>query len=180
MNLDSMTNGSSSVILLIFLAVAVVTDIHRRRIPNVLVALMLGCGIVLNLSFLGVPGALSVLGGVVMGLLILIPFYALGGLGAGDVKLLVGVGSFLGPWGVLLAGVSTLVLGGVLGIAAIFWQRVGTVMAARALSIAPSVPIEASAVRIPYSLAIAAGTLVVLYRHGAVMSLLLTTRAFPV
>jgi prepilin peptidase CpaA len=174
MNLDSMTNGSSSVILLIFLAVAVVTDIHRRRIPNVLVALMLGCGIVLNLSFLGVPGALSVLGGVVVGFLILIPFYALGGLGAGDVKLLVGVGSFLGPWGVLLAGVSTLVLGGVLGIAAIFWQRIGTVMAARSLSIPPSVPIEASAVRIPYSLAIAAGTLVVLYRHGAAMSLMLT------
>ena len=122
MNLDSMTNGSSSVILLMFLAVAVVTDIHQRRIPNVLVALMLGCGIVLNLSFLGVTGALSVLGGVVMGLLILIPVYALGGLGAGDVKLLVGVGSFLGPWGVLLAGVSTLVLGGVLGIAVIFWQ----------------------------------------------------------
>jgi len=174
MNLDTMTNGSSSVILLIFLAVAVVTDIHQRRIPNVLVALMLGCGIVLNLSFLGVPGALSVLGGVVMGLLILIPVYALGGLGAGDVKLLVGVGSFLGPWGVLLAGVSTLVLGGVLGIAVIFWQRVATVMAARYLSISPSVPIEASAVRIPYSLAIAAGTLVVLYRHGTAMSLPLT------
>jgi len=47
-------------------------------------------------------------------------------------------------------------------------------MAARYLSISPSVPIEASAVRIPYSLAIAAGTLVVLYRDGAAMSLLLT------
>ena len=163
MNLDTITYGSSSLILLIFLAVAVATDIHRRRIPNVLVAIMLGCGIVLHMSFLGGSGALPAFGGVVTGFLILIPFYALGGLGAGDVKLLAGVGSFLGPWGVVLAGVFTLALGGVLGLAVIFWQRVGSVLAARFLSIHPSVPIETSAVKIPYSLAIAAGTLAALY-----------------
>ncbi len=163
MNLDNLTYGSSSLILLIFLAVAIATDIQRHRIPNVLVAFMLGCGIVLHSSFLGGAGTLSALAGVVAGFLILVPFYALGGLGAGDVKLLVGVGSFLGPWGVAVAGVSTLALGGLLGLAVILWQRVGTVLAARYLSIPPSVSVETSVVKIPYSLAIAAGTLVALY-----------------
>ncbi len=163
MILDKFTYRSSSLILLIFLAVAVATDLHLRRIPNILVAMMLSWGIVIHCSFLGSAGALSALAGIVAGFLILLPFYALGGLGAGDVKLLVGVGSFLGPWGVALAGVSTLVLGGVLGLAIILWQRVGTVMAARYLSIPPSVPVETSVVKIPYSIAITAGTLVALY-----------------
>ena len=163
MNLDNLTYGSSSLILLIFLAVAIATDIHRNRIPDVLVAIMLGCGIALHCSFLGGAGALSALGGGVAAFLILIPFYAIGAFGAGDVKLLVGVGSFLGPWGVAVAGVSTLALGGLLGLAVIFWQRVGTVLAARYLSIPPSAPVETSVVKIPYSLAITAGTLVALY-----------------
>ncbi len=163
MNLDNVTYGSSSLVLLIFLAVAIATDVHRHRIPNVLVTIMLGCGIVLHSSFLGGAGALSALTGAVAGFLILIPFYAVGGIGGGDVKLLLGVGSFLGPWGVAVAGASTLALGGLLGIAIIFWQRVGKILAARYLSIPPSIPVETSIVKIPYSLAITAGTLVALY-----------------
>jgi len=84
-------------------------------------------------------------------------------MGAGDVKLLAGVGSFLGPWGVALAGVFTLAFGGVLGLAVIFWQRIGMVLAARFLSIPPSVAVDIRAVKIPYSLAITAGTLAALY-----------------
>ena len=163
MTLDNLTYGSSSLILLIFLAVAIATDLHRHRIPNVLVVIMLGCGIVLHSSFMGGAGVLSALSGVVAGFLILIPFYALGGIGGGDVKLLIGVGSFLGPWSVALAGVFTLALGGLLGLAVIFWHRIGAVLAARYLSIPPPAPIEASVVKIPYSLAITAGTLVALY-----------------
>ena len=164
MNLDYIMYGSSSLILLSFLAVAVATDIHhQRRIPNVLVSVMVGCGLVSQMSFLGGAGAISAIVGVLAGFLILIPFYALGGMGAGDVKLLAGVGSFLGPWGVAHAGVFTLVFGGVLGLAVIFWHRIGMVLAARFLSLSPSVAVDIRAVKIPYSLAIAAGALTALY-----------------
>ncbi len=164
MNLDYIMYGSSSLILLSFLAVAVATDIHhQRRIPNVLVSVMVGCGIVSQISFSGGAGATLAVGGVLAGFLILIPFYSLGGMGAGDVKLLAGVGSFLGPWGVAHAGVFTLAFGGVLGLAVIFWQRIGMVLAARFLSIPPSVSVDIRAAKIPYSLAIAAGTLAALY-----------------
>jgi prepilin peptidase CpaA len=159
-DLDSITNGSSSVIVLLFLLVAVSMDLYRREIPNVLVALMLGCGIVLQASFLGTSGVLSALGGVLAGFMILIPFYALGGLGAGDVKLLASVGGFLGPWGVAVAGLATLLVGGVLGLIVILWQRVGTVLVARFFSIPPRERVDENEVKIPYSIAIAIGTVV--------------------
>ncbi len=121
------------------------------------------CGIVLQTAFLGKSGVLLALGGVVAGFSILIPFYALGGLGAGDVKLLAGVGGFLGPWGIAVAGLYTLIFGGVIGLIVIFWQRIGAILVARYLSIPPSAALEESEVKIPYSIAVAAGTIAALY-----------------
>jgi hypothetical protein len=72
----------------------------------------------------GAAGLAASAAGVVVGFLILIPLYALGGMGAGDVKLLAAAGSFLGPWGALLAGIFTLLAGGALGLGALIWQRI--------------------------------------------------------
>ena len=156
------TNNGTALLLLVFLGCAVLTDLARRQIPNLLVAAMLGCGIIFQTALLGKSGFLLSLGGIVVGFSILVPFYALGGLGAGDVKLLAGVGGFLDPWGVAVVGVSTLLVGGVIGVLVVLWQRVGKVLAARYLSIPPSASME-EAVKIPYSLAIAAGTVAAFY-----------------
>jgi prepilin peptidase CpaA len=149
--------------MLMFLGVGVATDLHQRRIPNWLIAMMFVLGISLNTIYLGGIGTRMALGGILTGTLILIPFFALGGMGAGDVKFLAGVGSFLGPWGVAVAGMYTLLLGGVLGLAVIAWQRVGPVFTSRFSSIPPSVSAAKSEVTIPYSVAIAAGTIAALY-----------------
>ena len=153
--------------LLAFLGVGVTIDLHQRRIPNWLVAMMLVIGISLNTINLGVSGSGLALSGMLAGALILIPFYAIGGMGAGDVKFLAGVGSFVGPWSVMIAGMLTLLLGGVLGLAIIFWQRIGLRFLARSSSIPSATPTEKSEVTIPYSLAIAAGTVAALHYWSA-------------
>jgi prepilin peptidase CpaA len=145
-------------LLLPFLAAAVTTDMLSRSIPNVLVILMLSCGVALQALSLTLGAVLWSLGGILVGFSILVPFYAFGGMGAGDVKLLAALGSFLGPWGTFVAGMGTLVVGGVLGLGVIAWRLL------RALRERPSPPLpaprEAEPVDLPYSLAIAAGAVI--------------------
>lgn len=147
---------STVALLLPFLAAAAGTDLLNRRIPNVLIVLMLGFGIALQGVSLSFGAVLWSLGGVLVGFLMLLPFYALGGMGAGDVKLLAAVGSFLGPYGALLAGLFTLIAGGVLGVAMLLWQRIEDWRARR--SPLPKARGEHSKY-LPYSLAISAGAL---------------------
>jgi len=111
----------TATLMLPFLGAAVASDILHRRIPNILVALMLACGLAVHLASLDDAGSalLASGSGAAVGFLILLPFYALGGMGAGDVKLLAAVGSFFGPSGALLAGIFTLVAGALLGLAVI-------------------------------------------------------------
>jgi prepilin peptidase CpaA len=52
----------------------------------------------------------------------LLPLYLIGGMGAGDVKLLGVAGAFLGPSGALLAGVTTFIAGAVFGLVWIAWR----------------------------------------------------------
>jgi prepilin peptidase CpaA len=81
-------------VLVVLLAVATVTDLKERRIPNALTATGILVGLALGLlqgqvaaSFLGLGAALAV------GL----PLFALGAVGGGDAKLLGAVGALLGP-----------------------------------------------------------------------------------
>lgn len=55
--------------------------------------------------------------GSAVGLISLLPLYSIGGMGAGDVKLMAGVGAWIGPAFTIWAFVSTAVVGGVIGLA---------------------------------------------------------------
>jgi len=61
----------------------------------------------------GLAGFLLSVSGLFLGLALLIGFYLLGGMGAGDVKLLAAVGSLLGPHGVFAAFLGTALAGGI-------------------------------------------------------------------
>lgn len=115
------------------LAAAVFTDVRSRRIPNhlVLVGLLAGLGLqasvtpgagLFNQPF-GALGLLPALGGMLLGLLLLLPMYALGAMGAGDVKLMAMVGVFLGPLDTLGATLASVLAGGVLALAVALAQR---------------------------------------------------------
>jgi prepilin peptidase CpaA len=162
--LTEIGHNAAFLLLLPFLAVAVTTDLSRRQIPNLLIVYMLGCGGVVQAVLFGSSGALQALSGLMVGLVLLLPFYASGGMGAGDVKLLAAAGTFLGPQGALLAGALTLGAGGLLALFLLAWCALVRVVNGR-LSIARTglAPPAATRLELPYSVAIAVGTLIAAY-----------------
>ena len=161
--LTDIGNNVAFVLLLPFLAIALTTDISRRHISNLLIAYMLVSGVVLQAALFGMSGLIAAVGGLVVGLVVLLPFYALGGMGAGDVKLLAAAGTFLGPEGALLAGVFTLAAGGVLALAVLAWYGLARYLRARMPNIRLAPVSGVAKLELPYSLAIAAGTLIAAY-----------------
>ncbi|MCV6612167.1 MAG: prepilin peptidase [Amphritea sp.] len=97
--------------LLFLLLFAVGKDLAQNRIPNLLSLgiLLLGCSI--QILSEGFTGILTSLTGLLTGLALLLPLYLLGGMGAGDVKLMAALGTLLGPFNTLIAVAFTLILG---------------------------------------------------------------------
>ncbi|MDQ3421171.1 MAG: A24 family peptidase [Acidobacteriota bacterium] len=153
-------------VLAVGLLSATVIDIKSRRIPNELTAGMAVLGMALAVS--GTSG-LSTVGsilGICFGLLLMMPGYTLGATGAGDVKLMAGVGAIVGPALVLSAFLFTAIAGGVLAlIVAIRRQRLAATLAGtgRLMAAPASAPREiraaSSARRFAYGPAIAIGSM---------------------
>ncbi len=103
--------------------IATIVDIRTRRIPNVLTATMAGAGVGLAVAGLdGVSPAAS-MGGLLVGLLLMLPGHALGATGAGDVKLMAAVGAIVGVHMVVTAFLFTAIAGGVLAVAVALRRR---------------------------------------------------------
>ncbi len=102
--------------LLILLALASACDIRSHRIPNLLSLAGLGLGLAEHGWRGGGAGLLLSLEGVAAACLALLP-YALGGLGAGDVKLLGAVGALMGPIFLLWTLPGAVFAGGLLALA---------------------------------------------------------------
>ena len=167
---------------------AVAHDLLFRRIPNSLVLAGSAFGILFQAfapegaGLFGSPaGALgfttALLGGLT-GLGLFLPMYALRTLGAGDVKLLAMIGVWLGPTGVAWAALWTLLVGGVLALAVALWtgalrgvlsnlyfMLTTTLLQAQAgRGVAIQAPARTTG-RLPYAVAIAAGTAVEVVRQ---------------
>jgi prepilin peptidase CpaA len=90
------------------------TDIQCRRIPNVLVAAGLVAALFVQCWLRGIPaGAMAWLAGAAVGFGLFMPFYLLRGMAAGDVKLLAMVGAWIGPLLVFYVALATALTGGV-------------------------------------------------------------------
>ncbi|MDD3935575.1 prepilin peptidase [Rhodoferax sp.] len=172
---------SLSVLALLVLT-ALVFDLRQRRIPNKLVLLMLGVGLLFNLIgpqtwlqgtglFTNYPGALGAKGallGALTGLAIFLPLYLLRAMGAGDVKLMAGIGSFVGPATAIDVALFILVTGGVLAVVRMVWVRKTQLVLFNVVtalgqwvpgSVAHFDPATQSADRMPYGVAMAVGLL---------------------
>jgi prepilin peptidase CpaA len=99
------------------LFVAAWTDVRSRRVSNEWLGLGLVAYVILSFLF-GLDPRTALVGGV-LGLLVFLPFYWLGGMGAADLKLMGLVGVYLGPHGLLYSALYTALAGGVLAVLAL-------------------------------------------------------------
>ena len=95
------------------LIVAAAIDIRVRKIPNLLSFPAMVAGLLYHSVVTGWNGLIFSAEGLVLGIgLFLIP-YMMGGMGAGDAKLMGAIGAIVGPKGVLTAALLTAVAGGI-------------------------------------------------------------------
>jgi prepilin peptidase CpaA len=106
----------------IILVEAAVIDGLKLRVPNWLTFHLVVGGLIYGARSHGTPGFLWALTGMGVGLATLLPLYAIGGMGAGDVKLMAGVGAWMGPAITFWAFVTSAVVGGVMAMAMVAWS----------------------------------------------------------
>ena len=82
--------------LIVMLILAVITDLSARKIPNILVLFGLIVSLFGQCFFSQGAGGLNWLAAVAVAFACFIPLYILRGMAAGDVKLMMAVGGFLG------------------------------------------------------------------------------------
>jgi prepilin peptidase CpaA len=122
------------ILLGILLSLAVWNDIKSRLIPNKIVFSGSLIGIALNTLInpgaglfndpFGGLGILNAIAGLGVGLIIMLPLYALHAMGAGDVKLMAMIGTFIGPLAIIKAALFSMVAGGLLALIVALWQGV--------------------------------------------------------
>ena len=154
---------------------AAVIDVRTRRIPNLLTFGTAGVALIYALWTNGLHGLALSAAGWATGIAVFLPMFLLRGMGAGDVKLLGAVGSWLGPGAVLYAALYSALAGGVLALIVgamhgylgkafsnlwgllTFWRTAG-------IQPLPGLTIDdAPGPRLAYGVAIAAGTFVAVW-----------------
>jgi prepilin peptidase CpaA len=121
-------------VLCLALIVAAVIDFWKLKVPNWLTFPLIVSGWVLGLGNSIYAGDFSYLGAsfalTLVGLGLLLPVYAIGGMGAGDVKMQMGFGAWVGAiyglnagfWIVVWAFAIAAVIGGVIALGMIWWR----------------------------------------------------------
>jgi prepilin peptidase CpaA len=171
------------VVLTMLVAIAAGFDVRLRRIPNWLVL----TGMVSSLSIQMLSGGanFSTWGfGLLVGFGLFLPLYMVRAMGAGDVKLMAMVGSFVGPLSAFAVVLTTLVAGGILATAAAIGngalrrtlENVRFVMTHTMIKTSngdgPQLEeLPASTGNLPYAVAITAGTVIHLLLERSGLSL---------
>jgi prepilin peptidase CpaA len=116
-------------IVSITLIVAAVIDGIKLKVPNWITFPMIVSGWLYSAISYSVAGELWYIGlawsiaGTALGLALLLPAYAVGGMGAGDVKLLAGIGAWVHCGNTLIAFCVTVIVGAIIAVGQIAWNR---------------------------------------------------------
>ena len=135
-------------------SLAAVIDVWSRRIPNWVTFGTLLAGVLINAWLHGFGGAINSLGGAALGLGMLLPFYAMRAIGAGDVKLLAAVGALVGPQALVSVAIYGALVGGAMSV--FILVRRGLLTRTLGDMLNGTLP-RRSGAKAPYGLAIASG-----------------------
>jgi prepilin peptidase CpaA len=105
------------------LVVAAVIDGVKLKVPNWITFPMILSGWTYSTLVFGWSGLLWSVVGTAVGLGLLLPAYSIGGMGAGDVKLLAGVGAWVGSTTTFYSFCVSAVLGGIIAVGMVFYRR---------------------------------------------------------
>lgn len=164
------------VALLLLVSIAAVNDLATRRIPNRFLLAGLLCALCLRMfSPYPLSSLTSALAGMAVGLGVFLPFYLLRGMAAGDVKMMAVVGAFAGPEQAFEAAVLSWCAGGVMALLLVvlrgrLLQVVRNIRGILCFGWVPTAAVTVPAAQtsvgsMPYGVAIAVGTIVMLVRH---------------
>jgi len=161
-----------------FIVACCVVDARTRRIPNVLSAGAMVAGLGLNTMYFGLGGLGVSLGGLLAAGAILLPTFAVGGIGAGDVKMMGAIGALLGPQ-LALAGLGLgMIFGGIIMLVHLArrgrlqeklgstWAMVASAALARSVEPLRAPAADPNAIALPYSVPLGLGTVAVLVVLG--------------
>jgi prepilin peptidase CpaA len=166
----------------VYFTLACCTDTLKAKIPNLLNLCLLIAAVTLNTINLGLQGFIMSIAGLGLGIGLLLLPYIMGGMGAGDVKALGALGALVGPINILHVFIYVGLFGG--GFAVLHylfhsdikssiregWQSVcASALTQKADYILPgNSPSRKSALRFPYSSAIALGYYSFIYWGGLI------------
>lgn len=176
------TDALGTVAFVIVALLAAVSDIRTRRIPNRLTVTGLAVFLLLRAP-LGWHSLMQGLEGAGLGLGIGVALFMLGGLGAGDAKLLAAVGAFFGPTEFFGAFGVTAVIGAIFAVVdaarrgvllLLFLQLVDVGGYLRSMSQGGAGRATTGSMRLPYGVPIAIGGIVWKFAGAAIMGALFT------
>jgi prepilin peptidase CpaA len=171
-----MPQAAADVALVVFVCAAAWWDVRTQRIPNVLTVTGLTAALVLRAP-LGVDALMHGLVGVGITLLVSVVLYALRAIGGGDVKLLAGIGAFLGSREIVGALGLIAVLGAAFALLSVIRRGVLPLLIFNTMDLVKSLAslghagqsrkLETpAALTVPYAVPIALGTLIWWFGKG--------------
>lgn len=159
------------------LIISLITDIKYRKILNIITIPTIFIAFCFYSYSLGLDGLIFCIKGFLIGLVLLLIPYLLGGMGAGDVKLMATVGALMGTSFVFYSFIYTALIGGIIALILIikqngFWRSIKNFFFNMAFlrgnlgSMVINKGEQSSKISFPYGVAIVLGTFCTLIWGG--------------
>jgi len=162
----------ADILLLTTLLICLYTDIRFKKIYNAVTFPAIIAAVILNLYLYGLKGGFESIKGLLTGIALLFVPFVMGGIGAGDVKLLGVIGAFKGPEFVWISFLAMAITGGVISLAimvrsknfalrlkAVFYTLLSLFFRTPKMQILETID-SSSALTFPYGIAITAGAVI--------------------
>lgn len=186
-----MSSAETTVVIFVsvVMVLAAIIDGWKLKVPNWLTFPFIISGWIYHLAVGGLGAVPSSLLGTAVGLGLLLMPYIIGGMGAGDVKLFAGVGSWMGPGFALWAFFVSVIIGGIIAVGLVAyhcirqrdwgvlwqnWARLQTTSSELLIVRNPSRLAElaagrkATALLLPYAIPLAFGTIGTMFWQGLI------------